>query len=70
MEKDLERDNAGNMRVPITGEICEEVVEDNYVFVVTDDVRANVMKWAKSEDAVVPQHIRNKILQEIEANNP
>lgn len=35
MEKDLEKDTDGNMVVPGTGEKCELVMEDNYVFVAT-----------------------------------
>ena len=35
MEKDLDKDLDGNMIVPHSGEICELVKEDNYVFVAT-----------------------------------
>lgn len=39
MTKDLEKDNEGNYRVPGSGEVCEYVEEDNYVFKVCDEFR-------------------------------
>ena len=67
MEKDLERDSDGNMTVPHTGEICELVEEDNYVFEVTQELKDKIASWANSDsDAIVPNVIRKKVLSELE----
>ena len=45
MEKDLLKDQAGNMVVPHTGEVCELVQEDNYIFKAEEDLKKLVGRW-------------------------
>ena len=45
-EKDLERNESGEMTVPATGEVCEYVTEQNYVFKFTQDQMRQVVDWA------------------------
>ena len=44
MEKDLLKDSENNFSVPHTGEICEWVREDNYIFKATDELKNKVGK--------------------------
>ena len=62
MEKDLEKNSDGEMTVPHTGEVCELVEEDNYVFVATQELKDKIAKWASEGEAVVPNVIRKKVL--------
>ena len=48
MEKDLEKDDLGNMIVPHTGEVCELVKEENYVFKVKQELKDKVSEWSSS----------------------
>jgi methionyl-tRNA synthetase len=46
VEKDLTKDG-DDYRTP-AGEICEEVVEQNYVFVVQDEAKQQILQWAET----------------------
>lgn len=51
-EKDLERNAEGSMAVPATGEVCDYVTEDNYVFKFEETLKSNLITWAN--DAISP----------------
>ena len=65
MEKDLHKDSENNFLVPHTGEICELVKEDNYIFRATNDLKNKVGTWIESNAAVEPDHVMRKMLQEL-----
>ena len=65
MEKDLLKDSENNFSVPHTGEICEWVREDNYIFKVTNELKKKVGKWIEDNAAVEPDHVMRKMLQEL-----
>ena len=52
----------GSMRVPGSGEVCDFVTEENYVFKFNDSMKAKLVEWA---EAVGPSFVRNKVLTDI-----
>lgn len=61
-EKDLMKAVDGSMRVPGSGEVCDFVTEENYVFKFNDSMKAKLVEWA---EAVGPSFVRNKVLTDI-----
>ena len=55
--------------MPATGEVCDHVVEENYVFRFDEGVKEKVREWANSADgqspAVLPGYVRNKVLSDL-----
>ena len=39
-EKDLVKNEEGQLTVPVTGEVCDHVTQENYVFKVNPDIKA------------------------------
>ena len=46
--------------VPSTGEVCDYVTEDNYVFKFEESLKGKLITWAT--EAISPVHVRNKVL--------
>lgn len=68
VEKDL-RFEGGLWRTE-TGEVLERVSESNYVFRISEADRQKVRAWAQHEGSVVPAAARNKVLDDLERQNP
>lgn len=68
MEKDLFKDEKGNMLVPHTGEICEKVTEHNYVFDIKPEMFKAVASWQTGR--VVPESILNQVSVELKTHKP
>ena len=68
VEKDL-RVEDGLWRTEV-GEVLERVSESNYVFRIAEVDRQKVRAWAKQEGTVVPASARNKVLDDLERQNP
>ena len=65
-EKDLAKNpNGSGLIVPHTGEVCELVKEENFVFKVTDDLKNQVYNWADKTESIMPSGTKNKILSEL-----
>ena len=55
------------MLVPATGEVCDYVTEENYVFKLDPSSKEEIRTWAN--EAVLPLHVRNKVLADINDQN-
>ena len=65
-EKDLAKNpNGPGLIVPHTGEVCELVKEENFVFKVTDELKNQVHDWASKTESILPVSTKNKILSEL-----
>ena len=52
------------MKVPVSGEVCEYVTEENYVFKFSEAQKKEVLDWASKTDpaSITTSIIRNKVL--------
>ena len=62
-EKDLQRTPDGSLTVPATGEVCDFVTEENYIFKFDEEMKKKLVAWAT--EAIEPAGIRNKILADL-----
>lgn len=46
----------------MTGEVCDYVTEENYVFTFDDSLREKVVQWATREGTVLPKQVKTKLL--------
>ena len=53
------------MTVPGSGEVCDYVTEENYVFKFNTEMKDKIANWATETDAVQPLSVRNKFLTDL-----
>ena len=53
------------MTVPGSGEVCDYVTEENYVFKFNTEMKDKIATWATETDAVQPLSVRNKFLTDL-----
>jgi len=69
----LIKDEKGNLLVPHSGEVCEQVTEQNYVFDITPELFAEVAKWHNETSVhghrrVIPESIYNLVSAELKVH--
>ena len=65
-EKDLVKNERGEMTVAGSGEVCDYVREENYVFKYDQGMKDRIVEWAERDQAVVPTQILRKVLSDLE----
>ena len=53
------------MTVAGSGEVCDFVTEENFVFKLNDEMKNKISEWVTESNAVQPLSVRNKFMSDL-----